>query len=121
WSGYAHDAQHTGISGVMSQPLRAIRWQTPVDLQPQHHPPPNGELLIHYGSPLITSANTVIIPIKTGATDGFQLSARKGTTGAFMYTLSTDYTMSGLSFSWTPSYSPTLTPSGRLYYAGAGG
>ena len=121
WAGYGHDAQHTGISANASQPIRSIRWQTPVDLSPQHNPPPNGDLLIHYGSPLLTSANTVLIPVKTGATDGFEITARNGDTGNLKYTVSTDYTISGVPFDWTPSYSPTLTPSGRLYYAGAGG
>jgi Bacterial Ig-like domain (group 3) len=118
WAGYGHDAQHTGISAYMSQPMRGIRWQTPVDLNPQHT---GGDLQIHYGSPLITSSNTVIIPVKTGATDGFEITARNGGNGNLKYTVSTDYTVSGMPFDWTPSYSPTLTPSGRLYYAGAGG
>ena len=42
-----------------------------MDLQPQHSPPPNGELLIHYGTPVVTSSNTLLMPVKTGATDGF--------------------------------------------------
>jgi hypothetical protein len=118
WAGYGHDAQHTGISAYMSQPMRGIRWQTPVDLNPQHS---GGDLTIHYGSPLVTSSNTVIIPVKTGATDGFEITARNGGNGNLKYTLSTDYTLSGMPFNWTPSYSPALTPGGRLYYAGAGG
>jgi hypothetical protein len=118
WAGYGHDAQHTGISAYMSEPMRGIRWQTPVDLNPQHS---GGDLQIHYGSPLITSSNTVIIPVKTGATDGFEITARNGGNGNLKYTVPTDYTVSGMPFNWTPSYSPTLTPSGRLYFAGAGG
>jgi hypothetical protein len=121
WSGFGGDAQHTAMSALASQPILSIRWQTPVDLQPQHNPPPNGELFIHYGEPVITSGNTVIIPVKTGATDGFELRAVKGTKGGLKYTLSTDYTIAGLDYDWTPSFSPALTPSGRLYYAGAGG
>jgi len=35
------------VSSVASQPLVRIRWQTPVDLQPQDS---GGALLIHYGS-----------------------------------------------------------------------
>jgi Bacterial Ig-like domain (group 3) len=119
WAGYGHDAQHTGISASMSQPMNGIRWHTPVDLNPQHSS--GGDLDIHYGSPLVTSSNTVIIPVKTGATDGFEITARNGGNGKLLYTLSTDYTISGMPFGWTPSYSPTLTPTGRLYYAGAGG
>src|SRR5262249_35594806 len=58
WLEHAHDVQHTAVSSVRSQPLRQIEWQTPVDLQPQLS---FGELLIHYGSPLVTPKNTVIV------------------------------------------------------------
>jgi hypothetical protein len=116
WAGYAKDAQHTAISSAPSQPLAAIHWQTPVDLQPQYS---GGELLIHYGSPVITLANTVIVPVKTGAFDGFELQAHDGANGNLKWTLTTDYILPP--HDWTPSYSPTLTPDGRLYFAGAGG
>ena len=52
WSTYAGDAQHTALSAVGSQPLQAIRWQTAVDLAPQYS---GNDLLIHYGSPAVTS------------------------------------------------------------------
>ena len=117
WAGYAGDAQHTALSSIASQSLDSIHWQTPVDLDPQLTP--SGELLIHYGSPVITQNNTVIVPVKTGATDGFQLSAFNGATGASLWTLPTDYTLGP--HGWTPPYAPTLTPNQTLYYAGAGG
>lgn len=117
WSGYAGNAQHQAISSVPSANLDTIKWQTPVDLDPQYV---SGEyLLIHYGSPMITSANTVVVPVKTGATDGFKIEGRSGTNGALKWTATSDYTLP--SHNWTPSYSPTLTTSGRVYYAGAGG
>jgi hypothetical protein len=90
WLSHAHDAQHTGISRVASQPLKRVHWQTPVDLQPQLS---FGELLIHYGSPLITSRNTVIVPVKTGATDGFRVESRDGRDGSMKWTLNTDYSV----------------------------
>ena len=65
WSGYAHTPQHDAIASVASQPLNRILWHVPVDLNPQYS---GSELLIHYGSPLITRSNTVIVPVKTGAT-----------------------------------------------------
>src|SRR5947209_6573062 len=65
WSGYGGNGQHTALSTVASQPLEAIRWQTPVDLQPQYQ---GSDLLIHYGEPMVTGANTVLVPVKTGPT-----------------------------------------------------
>lgn len=116
WSGYAGNAQHTALAPATSQPLEAIRWQTPVDLNPQYS---GNDLLIHYGSAAITAGNTVVIPVKTGSTDGFKLEGRSGTTGALLWTQSTDYSLPA--HDWTPSYSPTIAPGNKLYYAGAGG
>ncbi len=116
WQGYGKNSQHTAQSAIQSQSLGTIVWQTPVDLQPQYQ---GNNLFIHYGSPVITSANTVIVPVKTGATDGFELQARSGLDGSLLWTQATDYTLPPAG--WTPSYSPTLTPQGRVYWAAAGG
>jgi hypothetical protein len=113
---YAHDAQHTALSQVASQPLSHIHWSTPVDLDPQYV---NNELLIHYASPLVTAGNTVIVAVKTGATDGFRVEGRRGDNGALLWTQPTDYVLPG--HDWTPSFPMTLTPQNRLYFAGAGG
>src|SRR5262252_6572624 len=32
WASHSHDAQHTGVSAVASQPLTKIHWKAPVDL-----------------------------------------------------------------------------------------
>jgi len=61
WLTHSHDRQHTAVSSVPSQPFSKIHWRVPVDLNP-----PTGEIFIHYGSPLVTAANTVIVPVKTG-------------------------------------------------------
>src|SRR5262245_45472666 len=116
WSNYAGDSQHTAVSTVASQPLQAIRWQTAVDLNPQYS---GNDLLIHYGSPLVTANNTVIVPVKSGATDGFRVDAFSGATGALLWTQSTDYALPP--HGWTPSYSPAVAPGNVLYYPGAGG
>jgi hypothetical protein len=116
WNGYANDPQHTGISAVPAVALDFIRWKTPVDLNPQYS---GGDLLIHYGSPLVTPANTVIVPVKTGATDGFRVEAHNGVDGSLKWMNTTDYILP--THGWTPSYSPTLTPLGRLYFPGSGG
>src|SRR5215471_7269546 len=82
WNEHARDSQHTALSAVASQPLNAVHWQTPVDLNPQYS---NGELLIHYGSPLATPANTLIVPVKTNALGGFRLEGRNGSTGSLIW------------------------------------
>src|SRR5665213_1497475 len=104
WSGYAHDARHTAVSTAAAQPLSRIHWSTPVDLNPGAV---SGDLYIHYGSPAVTAANTVLIPVKTGAADGFEIQARSGATGDLLYTLSTDYTLPA--HNWTPSYGLVLS------------
>ena len=117
WSDYAHDAQHGDISSAPSQPLNHILWQTSVDLSvPTNN---TDELFIHYGSPLITRSNTVIVPVKTTADGGFRIEARVGTNGVLKWMQSTDYVLP--SHGWTPSFSPTLTPKNRLYFPGGGG
>ena len=72
WSNFALDPQHSAQSPNASQSLSQIHWQTPVDLDPQYS---GSELLIHYGSPMVTAANTVIVPVKTGAQGGFEVEA----------------------------------------------
>ena len=116
WSGFARDAQHTAQSITHSQALSGIHWHTPVDLAPQLT---GGELLIHYGSPLVTGGNTVIVPVKTGPSGGFRVEARAAADGTLQWSMPTDYILppSG----WTPEFGPTLTSGGRLYFPGAGG
>jgi hypothetical protein len=119
WDSYAHDPQHTGLSTVAAQPLQYIEWHAPVDLQRQYD---GSELLIHYGSPLVTQANTVVFPVKIGAFRGFEVQGRDGATGQLKWTLNTDYILPPWSYwDWVPSVSPVLSPTGRLYYPGAGG
>src|SRR5438128_5966692 len=57
-STFAGNAQHTGIYQAPAATLNAIRWSTPIDLNPSARP-------THYGAPLVTAANTVITPVKT--------------------------------------------------------
>lgn len=112
WFTFAGDPQHTGLSSVAAQPVNAIQWQTPVDLSPTG-------AAVHYGSPVFTPANTVIIPVKTGTSGGFAVTGRNGTTGNLLWTLPSDYTLPP--HNWLPPYGPTLTSTGRLYFAGNGG
>ena len=113
-STFAGNAQHTAIYAPAAQALNSVRWSTPLDL--------NAGTLAHYGQPLISAANTIFAPIKTGLDDGFRIDALDATTGAAKYTLATDYAQPP--HVWILAYQPVLAPSPggtRLYYAGAGG
>ncbi len=116
WSGHGHDGQHTGVSSVASKALKQIRWQAAVDLMPQYS---GTSLLAHYGSPLITRANTVIMPVKTGAQDGFRVEGRDGSNGVLKWTETTAYSLP--TRNWVPHYCLALTPKNRLCFADAGG
>lgn len=96
--------------------MQHIRWQTAIDLNPQYN---GGVLYVHYGSPVITRQNTVIVPVKTGASDGFRVEAHQGTDGALKWKLDTGYTLPA--HNWVPQYSMALTPKNRLCYPAAGG
>lgn len=115
WNGYAGDPQHTAISAVPSLPLTGIRWSTSVDENNPTEP-----ILIHYGSPVITAANTVVVPVRA-AGGAYCVDAHSATTGALLWDVMTDYKNAPSSGSWVPSFAPSLTPSGRLYYQGIGG
>lgn len=106
WPAHSHDAQHTAVSTVASQAFSKIHWHTPVDLDP-----PQGEILIHYGSPLVTAANTVIVPVKTGE-NSFRVEAHNGATGTRLWALNTAYKAPSDGF--MPGLGPTLFGA-RLY------
>ena len=117
WSGYGRDAQHTAVSAIASQDLTLIKWTTPVDLAPQYTQ--NGALLTHYGSPIVTTKNTVVIPVKTTATGGYRIEGRNGANGALIWQTASDYLLPPKN--WLPPYNLLLTPQARLYAPGAGG
>lgn len=117
WFGYGRDAQHTGVSAIASQIFGDISWTTPVDLAPQYSP--NGALLTHYGSPVVTTNNTVVIPVKTGANSGYRIEGRTGGNGVLLWSAATDYATPP--HNWLPPYNVLLTQQGRLYAPGAGG
>jgi hypothetical protein len=114
WSGYGHDPQHSGISASAAQPMNRIKWSTPVDTVLANS---SGELFIHYGTPVVTAANTVLVPQRTSANNTYQVQAFSG--GSLLYTLATDYTPPP--HNWIPSYGTTLALGNRYYYPGAGG
>ncbi len=118
WWGFGRDAQHSALSAIATQDLSRIAWSTPLDLDPPYRSG-SGELLVHYGSPAITSHNTVVLPVKTGADGGFRIEARSGANGGPIWSADTDYVLPA--HNWVPSYNLALTTGNRLYAPGAGG
>src|SRR5262245_12057998 len=108
------NAQHTAIYQPAAQDLNRIRWSTSIDVN-------NTGAYAHYGAPLITAANTVIVPVKISST-GFRIDTFNGGSGAAMYSLTTDYILPD--YTWVPVYQPVWATGSfgtRLYYPGAGG
>jgi hypothetical protein len=117
WFGYGRDAQHTAVSAIASQDLGRIAWTTAVDLAPQYTG--SGALLTHYGSPVVTTNNAIVFPVKTGAGGGYRIDARDGVTGVPLWSMPSDYITPP--HNWLPPYNVLLTPQLRLYAPGAGG
>jgi hypothetical protein len=110
---FGGNAQHTSMYGAPAQSLNRFKLQATIDF--------NLGALVHYGAPLVTAGNTLIVPVKTSG-DSFQVRAFNGPTGAAKYTLTTDYILPA--HNWIPAYNPCIATGAfgtRLYYAGAGG
>jgi len=105
WATFAHGPQHQGMSTNGAQSIAHIKWQTPVDLNPQYS---GNVLYAHYGSPLCTARNTVIVPVKVGASDTFKVEGRRGSDGLLQWTQTSDYSLP--SHNWVPAFQPTLLP-----------
>lgn len=116
WSMYGGTPQHVAISRIASQPLERIRWQTPVDLDPQY----SGTVLyVHYGTPLATAANTIVLPVKTGQYDGFRVEGRRGADGQLVWSFDTDYSLPA--HGWVPGMGCAIRPDNMVAMPGAGG
>jgi hypothetical protein len=116
WWTFGRDPQHSSLGAIAAQDLNRVLWTTPVDLAPQYS---GTALYIHYGSPVITSHNTVLTGVKTGPAGGFRIDARAGANGSLIWSALSDYVLPQRS--WTPSYNLTLTTANRVYAPGAGG
>lgn len=115
WLTHGGNAQHDGIAPARSNDLRRVAWSTPLDLNPQY----NGDILYaHYGSPVVTADNVVVVPVKTGATSGFRIEARNGRTGALLWQEATDYVAPP--HGWFPTLGPTLVDNAVAYARKAG-
>src|SRR3954466_11418077 len=122
---FAGNPQHTAVYQPAAVNLNRIKWSTTIDFN-------NTGSLAHYGAPLITAANTILVPVKIAATptptpptqptDAFRVDAFDGVSGTPKYSVTTDYRLP--THNWIPVYNPCLGTGAfgtRLYYAGAGG
>ncbi len=117
WLSYGGNPQHTALSPGPSQLPQQIRWSTPVDMAPQYS---GSVLYVHYGSPVISESNNVFVPVKVGATGGFEVKAFRANTGSALWTLPTDYVLPA--HNWTPPMGITLSVDNKmLAIPGAGG
>jgi hypothetical protein len=120
WQGFAANAQHTGVARTASQPLTRVHWHAPVDLHPEHEGSEGP--FAHYGSPMITSTNTVVVPTRIGARRGFELRAYDGTDGTRKWRMATGYTVPlGASRTSPPPLPAALVDDTHVAVAAAGG
>jgi hypothetical protein len=117
WPSFGRNAQHSAISAIATQPLSRIVWDTPVDMAPQYSG--QGYLLVHYGSPVISGKNTVVVPVKRAAAALYKIEGRSGNNGVLIWSIDSDYVMPA--HNWMPSYNVTLTAANRMVAPGAGG
>jgi hypothetical protein len=121
WAGFGGNAQHTAVATHRTQPFHRIRWTAKVDLAPVVT---GGELLVHYGSPMITAGNTVLVPTRVSAKAGFRVVAYSGASGARRWSLATGYRpppFLARDRDFAPPLPAVLTPGRALAVAGAGG
>ena len=95
WNQLNGNAQHTGDTAAVAQPLNQVLWSVPLDLEPW-----GAE---HYGDPVFTPNNTVIVPIKVtwSAQDqnaqNFFVEALNDVTGQVLWTSEPTGTITGAS------------------------
>ncbi|MBV9992876.1 MAG: hypothetical protein JOZ72_16480 [Alphaproteobacteria bacterium] len=114
WRGYAGNAQHSAPAPRKAKPLNSIRWKIPVDTTAS-----GSTFLIHFGSPMITASNTVLVPVKTSTGGAFRIEAHSGKNGKKLWQAKSDFILAP--HDWIPSFPAHLTAQNRLYFAGAGG
>jgi hypothetical protein len=122
WPQWAHDPQHNGyVPDLEGQPVSTILWQ----LQYDHSvPPPPGDLLIHYASPLIDASNNIFMTEREVISGVLHYGIMKlDATGAVLcrYESADDERYkSPPGGGWEPVFHPILA-NGALYVPGARG
>jgi hypothetical protein len=95
WNSFGGNAQHTEISQVAAQPVNQLFWSTSLDLAPWG--------AVHYGDPIFTPGNTVIVPVKvtySGQVQGgnnFFIEGLDDVTGAVKWTSAVTGSITGAS------------------------
>ena len=100
WPMFSRDAQHTTVerhrhAAAESHHLADAR-------RPGAAISGGGYLLTHYGSPVISSMNTVLVPVKTAAQGSFRFEARSGANGGLIWSATSDYVVPP--HNWFPSF-----------------
>ena len=117
WPGYANGPEHQAVSSVKSQFPTTIVWSTTVDL---YSTADYGYLNVHYGSPVITAQNTVVVPVKTGDPNAFRMEGHNGANGNLIWLLDSDYSLPP-SYDWVLPFQIVLANANSVAMAGAGG
>ncbi len=83
WNNFGGNAQHTDVAQVAAQPINQLLWEVPLDMDPWG--------AVHYGDPVFTANNVVVVPIKVtwdannqGATNVFEVGIND-VTGAVLW------------------------------------
>lgn len=118
WTTVGQNAQHTGIATVAGQSLGTIKWHTLVAQDSAERGP--GDILIHFGAPIITPANSVFVPVRGDQpAHSYSIEMHRGSDGVLLRTLTTGWIPPASG--WIPSYAPGLSARNRLYYADIAG
>jgi hypothetical protein len=117
WWSFGRDTGHGAQSAIAAQALNRIAWSTAVDLAPPYRN--GGQLLAHYGTPVISSNNTVLVPVKTGTNGGFRIDARSGVNGGLIWSAPSSYALPP--HNWNPAFNLSLSAADGLFAPASGG
>jgi hypothetical protein len=126
WIAYGGGPQHSAMYVGASQSMQTDLWHAGLDSDRSYY---GTDVLIHYASPVISPANTVVYAYRynadvNGSTtyNNWHVIARKGSNGSALYTVKTDYTAPIIwPNDWTSVFPLCLTPvkSSGVWHTGA--